>query len=359
MKNYIYGFLLSFMVLICPLSANDSNQKEPSLRVNQLIYQPIHAAQYLHDTLYISGEDLAAMTYGTYEISDDKECLTIQNNIIDYTDDSRYIQVNHISKTLSTPTCTINEITYIPITILDLISYPYTLSEDGAQLSLTPLMPYSTATDSPSGHRLFSTSYKNYEEVFSNLLDVPQMNTLLKDAKKNNYYISFMSTTYKKQCFEAMADLSNSLPYNKLETHVHLRQLNCSSHLPTLSGWTTLPVNFKMYSDGLSLTIGEQKQTNTSFWSTYNPSLDSVSIDLNKSLDTLVMRSLYAYYRDLYNLKDDLHTSPILTIQMGRSEQMRYLVYLDTASNPTEFQVIIYRMTTGKTVDYYIDVMTK
>ena len=357
MKNYFYGCLLILLVFISPIYAEDTSYKQPILKLNQLTYKPLHTAKNLHDTIYLSGEDLAALTYGTYEVLEDEYVLTIQNQFIRYTKDSRFIKLNGISKTLHTPTCTIDDTTYLPITVLDLISYPYTLSD--YNLSITPLMPYSTATDTLSSHKLFTTNYKSYNEVLGTLLSESETSQLVTDSKKNNRYISFMSSTYKKQCFDAMIELSKNPVLSKMQTNVHLRQLNCSSDTPVLSGITTLPITYKMSSEGLALNIGDKKYTNSSLWSTYNPVQEEFGIDIHKSFDMLIMRTLYSYYRDLYNFKDDLDTIPITTIQMGRSDQLRYRVYLETSSHPVEFQVIIYRMTTGKTIDYYIDLVTQ
>lgn len=357
MKNYIYGFFITFLIFISPTYANNVSSNEPTLQLNQLTYIPLHKAQQLNDTLYISGQDLASMTYGTYETLEGDDVLTIQNQSITYTPNSRFIKVNGISKTLSEPTYTLKDITYLPINVLDSISYPYALSNDCSKLSITPLIPYSTATDNPSSHRLYTTAYKSYEEALDTLLSESEINQLITESKQANRYISFMSTNYKKQCFEAMTELSQTQQLSKLQIKVHLRQLNYCSGVPSLSGFTTLPVSYKMSGDGLSLNLCDTQSTNNFFWSTYNPSQSEISIDLNKSLDTLIMRSLYTYYRDLYNLKDDLNTSPIITIQRGRSDQMCYRVYLDVPTNPVELQVVLYRMTTGKTIEYYIDLV--
>ena len=359
MKNYIYGFLLIFIVLTHPTYAADTTCNEPSIQLNQLTYSPIHTAQRLNDTLYLSGEDLASMTYGTYEVLENGEyLLTIQNHRILYTPNSRFIKLNNISKILTESTYTIDEITYLPVQVLDLIQYPYTLSEDATKLSITPLLPYSTATDSPDSHRLLSTNFKNFSEAFRSLLSEDETTKLITEAKQTKSYVSFMSTTYKNACFEAMAELGQSPSYQKRQTKVYLRQLNRHSKTPTLSGFTVLPVNYKMSQEGLNVKIGEQTYTSTFFWSTYNAiNQEPLYIDLNKSLDMMLMRTLYAYYREQYDLKDDLSTTPIVTIQMGRSDQMRYHTYLNHTTTPTHLQVVIYRMTTGTSIDYYIDLV--
>ncbi len=359
MKNYIYGFLLIFIVLIRPTYAADTTYNKPSIQLNQLTYSPIHTAQRLNDTLYLSGEDLASMTYGTYEVLENGEyLLTIQNNRILYTPNSRFIKLNSISKVLTEPTCTIHEVTYLPINVLELIQYPYTLSEDATKLSITPLLPYSTATDSPDSHRLLPTNFKNFSEAFNLLLSEDETTKLITEAKQTKSYVSFMSTTYKNACFEAMMELSQSPTYQKRQTKVYLRQFSHHGKTPTLSGFTVLPVSYKMSQEGLNVKVGDKTYTNTFFWATYNAmNQEPLCIDLNKSLDMMLMRILYAYYREQYDLKDDLNTAPVVTIQMGRSDQMRYHTYLDHTTTPTHLQVVIYRMTTGTSIDYYIDLI--
>ncbi|MBP3888050.1 MAG: hypothetical protein J6F30_10495, partial [Cellulosilyticum sp.] len=92
MKNYFYGCLLILLVFISPIYAEDTSYKQPMLKLNQLTYKPLHTAKNLHDTIYLSGEDLAALTYGTYEVLEDEYVLTIQNQFIRYRKDSRFIK---------------------------------------------------------------------------------------------------------------------------------------------------------------------------------------------------------------------------------------------------------------------------
>lgn len=338
-----------------PIYAEISPLVQPSITLNQLPYAPIHDAQIMNGSLYLSVEDLAALTYGTYESTDSGEKLTIQNQQITYVMNEYAVYISGIRKSIHNVPTALNGVTYLPIEVLDLISYPYTLSEDQLNLQVIPLLPYSTAIDQPTSHHLFKTTYKDFSEVLGNIMDEASFSNLISTAKTNNCYISLMNATYKDKCFE---ELTQIIKNDKRQVSVHLRQLDCSKKTPVLSRLITLPINYKMKTDGLQITMGDKTTTHSLFWSTYYPfQEDPLMIDLEKSLDVMVMRNIYAYYREQYDLKDDLNTSPIITVQTGRSEQMRYHVYLEQAIEHTDYQVVIYRMTTGSTIQYYIDLL--
>ena len=354
MKNYISGILLAFICFITPIYAQDTTA--PSLTVNHLPYSPVHAAKLINDMLYLSGEDLAQMTYGTYEASTSGEILHIQNHSILYTSDTYAIKVDGIKKQLTHPTKTIDQTLYLPVSVLELIHYPYTLSSEQKSLDITTLLPYSTATDQPASHTLFPTSYKQFDEALSPAASQEVYSTLISQAQSHNQYISSMNTTYKTNCLAEIDEMIRSPLHSNLKTIVHFRQLDCHSGVPILSSFTTLPITYKVQESQLKLTIGTTPVKSPLFWATYNLSqTDPISIDLNKSLDAMIMRSIYEYYRDLYDLKDDLHTSPIINIKMGRSNQISYLVYLDDATLQTQYELVIYRMTSAHTVQYYVD----
>lgn len=351
MKKTFLSILFLCICLICPLQATTLTQANPTLKLNNLTYTPIHPALITNETLYVSAEDLASLTYGILTSTDDTTLLTIQDKKISFTDASRYIKVDGITKMMPTSTLTHNEVTYLPITLLDTISYPYTLSENGTFLSITPLPPYSLATDTAQSHIILSTHYKTLEEIFDPLIIDTSSSALIHNALINNQYLSFISTTYKKDAFARMKKM---LPNDK-QIKVHFRSLNTSSNTPTLSTLTTYPLQYTLDTNGLNLQLGEHKLAYTCFWSTYNPDTHTTNIDLNKSLDVMIMRRLYEYYRDQYDLKDDLNLSPIIKVQKGRSDAISYLVYLDQPDSASEYKIIIYKESFANAINYYVD----
>lgn len=353
-----------FLILMCFIyptyAETTSTTPIVSLTLNHLTYAPIHQAEISNNMLYLSGEDLAAMTYGNWEKTESGEMLTIQNKRISYSTGSRYYKINGISKLLNYSTKEVEGTIYVPACLLKEIDYPYTLSEDGSTLSIMPLMPYSTATDSYSEHTLYPTNLKTLDEILSPMMPETDVDAFIRQAKSTGKYISFMTTNYKTQCLEAIRHMI--LDQNKagLKTTVYMRQLDCSQDIPKLSGFATFPVSYNTSDSGLTLSLGDRTCANPFFWAAYNPILrNATAIDLNKSLDAMVMRSIYAAYRDQYALKDDLETSLVTTIQMGRSDQINYRVYLDNAQVHTEYQVVIYKKSTLHTVDYYVDLISE
>lgn len=351
MKKIFLSILCLCICLIYPLEATTLTQTVPTLELNNLTYLPIHPALMQNKVLYVSAEDLASLTYGTFTSTEADYLLTIQGKKISFTSGSRYIKVDGIIKLLPISTLTHNEVIYLPVSLLDTIDYPYSLSEDGTSLRIDPLLPYSLATDTAGSHKLLATHYKSLEEIFDPLTMDKSSSSLIQTAVKNNQYLSFISAAYKKDALEAMKKF---IPNDK-QINVHFRSLKTFSNSPTVSQFTTYPVQYTLDSEGLNLQLGDNKLTYSLFWSTYNPSTHSTDIDLNKSLDMMIMRSLYEYYRAQYDLKDDLNLSPIMNIQMGRSDTLSYRVYLDEAHTSLEYEVLIYKQSFADTIHYYID----
>ena len=351
MKKTFLSILFLFICLICPLQATTLTQASPTIKLNNLTYKPLHSPQIINDMLYVSAEDLAHMTYGTLTSTEDTYTLRIQDKNINFTDASRNIKVNGILTLLKDGSLTTNQIIYLPISLLDCINYPYTLSNDASSVHIEPLLPYSLATDTAQGHTLLPTDYKMLEEVFNPLVSDASSSDLIKDALIRNQYLSFISTRYKN---EALVAMKKSISKDTQLT-VHFRSLNSTGDTPILSTLTTYPLQYTLDSNGLALQLGDTKLTYTCFWSTYNPSTYTTTIDLNKSLDVMIMRSLYEYYRDQYDLKDDLNLNPIIKVQMGRSDSIAYKVYLDQPNVTSEYEVIIYKESSAHTIDYYVD----
>lgn len=351
MKKTFLSILLLCICLICPLQATTLTQAVPTLKLNNLTYIPVHPALLLNEMLYVSAEDLAAMTYGTLTSTEDTTLLTIQGQKISFRDKSRYIKVDNITKIMPISSLTHNEVIYLPVSLLDTIDYPYTLSKDGTSLLINPLLPYSLATDTAESHKLLPTHYKTLEEIFDPLAIDESSSALIKSALINNQYLSFISTNYKK---DALVTMKKTIPNDK-QIKVHFRSLNTSSSIPALSTFTTYPVQYALDSNGLELQLDDDKLIYSVFWSTYNPSTHTTSIDLNKSLDVMIMRSLYEYYRNQYDLKDDLNLSPIINVQMGRSDAISYRVYLDQPDTTLEYKVMIYKQSFSDTTHYYVD----
>ena len=356
MKKSFYLFFIFVLVFIGSIYGSEDTHV-PIIELNQLTYKPLHELQLIEDTLYISGEDLAMLTYGNYSSHEKDWELVIQNKKIRYTSESNQIQIDGISKTLSHPTHLMQDVIYLPIEVLDTIKYPYTLSDNPKRLQIMPLLPYSTSTDNSNSHHKFTTPSRDLTEILKSVIkEEAASQALIDQCKLERCYISLTNTTYKTRCFEEMKALLNSSQYYKSEINVYFRELIHSNDAPALSKFDKLPLRYKLTSSGLELKIGDASYKTQVFWSTYSPYQDEfVAIDLNKSFDAMLMREIYNTYRNRYDLKDDIDTSPIVTIQMGRSDQIRHKVYFDDASNPTPYQVVIYKMSTGKADNYYVD----
>lgn len=351
MKKQLYLLCLLFAILALPLMIY-ATEAMPTITLNNLNYKAEKNPLIIKDTLFLSGPDLAAMTYGTYKQSDKLATLTIQNHIFTYdliTGKSTHNGINYL------PEARIQlidqSIVYFPITLLDDCDYPYSYTNN--HLSLTACMPYSPATDQAKDHRTFQTTIKDYSELLTPLLNEEEAHKLVADAKKQHYYISFISLDHKKECFSSMKNLYYPIP----TMNVHFRQVEQAGSTPTLMQLDTYPISYRFDEDTLSLSFDKNKLSSPCFWAAYDPYSLSTAIDINKSFDIMILRLLYEYYRDSLQLKDDVSLSPILKMTYARSDYMIYDVYMPSDSSHKHYQLILYKCTGANTIDYYIDLL--
>lgn len=351
MKKILLTFFLFCFCLISPLRATPLTSTPLTLEVNHLTYLPKYTPKSYDDMLYISADDLALMTYGTLTPIEDHYKLVIQNQKIIFTTNSRYVEVNGTIHIISHTPVQTQDTIYIPLALLTVTQVPYTLSSEDLTLNIVPMLPYSTATDTYQSHQMLTTTYRTLSEIFNSLSESTDTSSLLKIALQSEQYLSIANITYKK---EALA-LMQKLLLNDKSIQVHFRNLDLSTGFPSISDFTVLPLTYKFNSDSLSLQLGDTPLTANCFWATYNPSTYATAIDLNKSLDVMLMRSIYEYYRTLYPLKDDLHVLPVTIIQRGRSDAIHYPVYLEHLTEEIPYQVVVYKQCNAHTIDYYVD----
>ena len=348
MKNKLISFLLLLMMLVMPLQAKSSYK----LILNGLTYEPTYTPIISQKNLFLSLNDLADMTYSSYiQNSDNTYLWSLQKTTLEFTVKNKTVKVNQNQQTLNIAPFMVNNVLYVPISYLTLADYPYTLSTDLKQLELTSLLPYSTSTDSYNSHTTLATDYIDLESIFTPFLKEDNQQ-FIQTAIKSKQYLSFASPAYKKDILAGLNKIIGSLP----PLEITYRNLDLLDEVPTSSSLTTYPLKVTTENNGLRLTFNHKNLIYKCLWPTYNPSASNTSIDINKSLDVMIMRALYENYRDTYDLKDDVHFSPITIVQMGSSESITYTVYSDHLLDQTHtYTVTIYKYITAEKINYIVD----
>nr|WP_302597874.1 stalk domain-containing protein [uncultured Cellulosilyticum sp.] len=348
MKKHLLLFLVVLVLFITPLYANTTK----TIYLNDFLYQPIHKVLSKDDTTYISLEDLNQLTYSSYTQTDNSLVIDFNGTTIKTDIDSRLLKVGNTTFTLSSPIALINDVIYIPTQFFTVLNYTY--AENDASLSFTSPTPYSTTTDSYKGHTKISAGDTNLADLVKDASTTPEEGEiLLKDAIKNNRYLVLPFKSPSPQLLNALrTNLKSSKPME-----IVVRKADFLSKTPSISTLETVPITPLLDGEKLSIKINATTLTSTFFELAFNPSDDTNLIDSDKTFDAILTRLIYSYYRDYYHLKDDVHFSPVSTIEMKRSDAMHFKVYLNEVMDtvPSSYEMIISKQMHADRISYLVD----
>jgi len=348
-KNKILTVTLLILFMIYPVYATTPF----TIVLNGINYAPKYPVYEDNKMLYVSMDDFLSLTYGSV-ISDNKTyTLSIQNDTIKFTPNERIAYINTKLVILANMPSLKDQI-YLPINLLDSIKYPYTLNKDLFCLTLVPIPPYSRTTDSYEDHVLTDTKIEYLSATLQSLVPEDKVLSLLATAKKDSSYISFIDNTDKDNLLNLMRlDLLKAAP-----RQLKLREIDSLSSTTKVSSLKTLPLKIGIKDNNLTAEIGQGSVTYNCIWAAYKPDDKTLKVDVSKSLDATLMRMLYEYYRDQYDLKDDLYFSPVTLIKNGRADSIVYTAYSDSMTGQKNiYDVIIYRTNEEKLITYTIDLI--
>ncbi|MGL6175075.1 MAG: stalk domain-containing protein [Cellulosilyticaceae bacterium] len=358
MKNkFILIFFLVFLITNSILGLST-----PSITLNGLHYESKYPIIVKDNTPFIAIETLGDLTTSPIE-TNNTYTISLNGKLIKLSPLQPQITIGAKKETLPASPFWSQGTLYIPITLLDYINYPYTW-ENGTLSLLSPI-PYSQNTDSPTDH-IFLESIPNlvkYPNYINTMASQDFMSQSLTQTLESHSYLAFMDTTYKQEVYKRLKNKLLTSPYNNME--IALRTLNMGSEYPTLSPYTIKPFSISLLDTSLSFNIEGQSLGYDNIWSTFLPSQSLTKLDLDKTIDTTIMRVLYQYYRDSNNLKDDTFFSPLYMLTNNRTNTFNQKVYTsirttqDIVSTPLthEYTVSIHRVhTTGK-LTYVIDIL--
>lgn len=348
MKKHLLLFLVVLTLFITPLCANTSK----NIYLNNLLYEPIHKVLLIEQMTYISLDDLLELTYGSSTQKEDALEINLNGMCLKTALNSRVIQTMNSSFTLTKPIQTIDSVIYVPVELFKHIDYPCTITD--TDLSFLTPVAYSTSTDRYIDHTHISAGQTKLTDLVRAAYTTPEEGeTLLKEAIKNNYYLVLPFKSEDARLTSAFkAKLKTALPME-----IVVRQGDFLSKTPCLSTLKTIPITPTLQQDKLTVQIENTTLSPTYFEVAFNPSDDENMIDSDKTFDAILMRLIYAYYRDYYHLKDDVHFSPVSIIEMKRSDTMHFKVYLDQVMDAPSvtYDMVISKRLHPDRISYIVD----
>ncbi len=348
MKNTLLTVILFLFLAAYPAYGNTSY----TLTLNGITYTPKHDLHKINKSLYLSADDFTALTYSRITSENKQYVLDIKGHVIKFTANDRIAHVNGKVTVLTHMPLLINKQLYMPVSILNYIHFPYKQSEETLLLAFDAVVPYSKISDSYEDHLLMESKITNLTHSLKALLPAPLAANLLDEAKKNDDYISFIDNTDKDSLLELMR--LNLIKGKNIQ--VAFREIDVISDSPKVSGLKYMPLSLKTDDNNLIAEFGEKTLTYNCIWAAYMPSDSRHKIDVSKSLDATLMRMLYEYFRDQYDLKDDLYFSPVVPIKNARTNSIAFRTYSDHITNQKLiYDVVVYKTIDHKQITYTVD----
>lgn len=348
MKKHLLLFLVVVSLFIAPLYANTTK----AIYLNDLLYQPVHKVLSKDNMTYISLEDLNELMYSDYTQTDNNLVINMNGTTIKASLNSRLLKIGNTAFTLSAPVLLVEDVIYIPVQFFTFLNYTFAESTDS--LNFISPTPYSATTDSYKGHTKVSAGDLILTQLVKEAAPTPQSGEMiLKDAIKNNHYLILPFKSPSPQLLNALkTNLKSSKPME-----IVIRKADFLSKTPSISVLTTVPIIPTLDKDKISVKLGDTTLTSTFFEVAFNPSDDSNLIDSDKTFDAILTRLIYSYYRDYYHLKDDIHFSPVSTIEIKRSDAMHFKVYLDQVldTTPSSYEMVISKQMHPDRISYVVD----
>lgn len=362
MKNISKIVLLLFVLLITPVYAHTGY----TFKVNNILYNLDTPLILKNNTLYIAADELAEITFSLLTEKEGSYTLNLQGQNIHMTANKLNFISDSKTYTFSAPPFMLEDTLYIPIDFLNVLDYPLEVDTTSKVVRLNIPTAYSQNVDNPSDHQFISSTY-NLTHLPAHLLSLSSEEAILQDiqsAQLAKQYISFLDNTHKAQLADFINRRIGYSPYNNIQ--VSFRVLNTHTYPNEITDTLTLPLKIGFSANNLVLHLGEQKIDSPMYWVAFYPKETLTEIDLNKSFDATLMRALYEYYRNTYELKDDKFFSPLTLISSGRTNEMLHAAYslsfkADNSLKEYEstYTIKVNRIHPSGTMHYIVDIISK
>lgn len=356
MKNKIVWVTLLSLLIVCPIFATT----QYSVYLNGISYTTQHPLIEKNDTLYISLEELAIMTLSPLEHVDDSYTLTLHDSKVSLRDKFLSYSVGNEKKVLPEAPFSVDDLLYVPVTFLDDLDYPYTLDLENNIFTLEALTPYSRNVDKIDNHtfKALDESLKVLPAHVNAFCSDEAVAEALNTALLEKQYIAFMDNSSFETVYNSFNAKFSFSPYSNIQ--VTIREIDTQTYPNKITRTTTLPAKVKMSPHTFKLSIGDEQFDYPMIWPTFYPSKSFTDQDLTKTIDVTLMHALYEYYRNHYDLRDDIYFSPFTTVTSDRTGTMSHDAYsLSVDKVETHYTVKVYRTHPSGSIHYMIDIIAK
>lgn len=324
MKNS-FKMLVLVLILFCvsPLQASTTY----SFKVNNILYNLESPLIQKNDAFYITAQELADITFGTLTQNNDSYTLSLQGKAIQFAPHKLTFTMSGQTYTFSALPFMLSERLYIPIDFLKILDYPLEIDVTNQEICLDIPSPYSRNVDTPSEHSFIDSTYnlKNLPAHLLSLSNTEDITAAIDSATTSKYYMSFLDNTNKNKLADFIRTRITYSPYNNMK--VSFRVINTHTYPNIFMDTVTHPLKIGFSGNDLILYIGDTHVDYPMYWTTFYPNKSLTQMDVHKSFDATLMRALYEYYRNAYELKDDKYFEPFALIKSDRTNEMLHGVY--------------------------------
>jgi hypothetical protein len=352
MKNKFFVFLLTLLFAL-PLYGVDS----PRIVLNGIAYKEVHPLVEKNENLFVSKEDFMLLTYAKIE-SNQNQTYTIHLGSVRFTlsPHSTEVRIGRETFRLDTTLFIQEETLYIPLEVLDLVGISYQFENN--VLSISDVIPYSQNIDRVSSHT-FKEAELHLENLPSQLTIFSTEESLLKEiqtAKEDKNYLAFLDRTFQPEVHELLRQRLRTSPYNNIQVILRVPEL-FEEH--SISSFEVLPMTIDVFSKRLDVTIGDTLTPITSLWTTFYPHESMTSVDITKTMDVTLMRTVYEYYRNKYHLRDDTFFSPFTMVTSDRTNTLIHDAYAIENGQEVGYTIRVHRVHPSGTLTFLVDLYRK
>ncbi len=340
MKKNILIVLLCFIVSF-PTFAYE-------VKLNGVDYQLVEPLQVNDNTMYLSAVDIANVVFGNYSRQDNLISNSYYRLVL-YAHNSRF-SLNSIVKTLRYFPFLQQDVLYVPVEVLDYFDIEYYLDDEELLIN-TPIF-YSLIKERFDNNYFTSADYSldNLPPYLINFLTEEQIDEALELTYSDEYYLSFMDNSIREEVYTVLAEKLKGAPYNRLE--VLYKEYSNGKIGNVVQEDIRIEISPEL--DKLIITIGDDTFEYSNILATFLPSVtDEVIIE--KTIDVTIMHSLYTYYRDKFDLRDDIYYTPLYFTSTDSTNIFAHDAY-DNEKDSMDYTIDIQRLRHARNIQYIINV---
>jgi hypothetical protein len=350
-----YKYLISLLLLLfCfPIFPNSVT----TVLLNGISYETTHPILSKENMIFLSDQDLEALTYASITQKNSTAYEIDLGSIkFDISIDSKNVRIGRETFTLTSPLFIDQDILYLPLEILDFCGIPYHLKD--TTLSFSDLIPYSQNIDRVSAHQ-FREATIHLENLPEQLSIFSTKESILEEisrAKQNKDYIAFLDSTFQTEVHDLLRERLRYSPYNNMQIIIRKRD---PFDPYTISSLEVIPMNVKVFSRKLDITIDDTLIPVTSLWTTFYPHESMTDVNLTKTLDVTLMRTIYEYYRNKYGLRDDKFFSPFTIVTSERTNTLIHDAYAIENNLEVDYTIKVHRIHPSGSLVFLVDLYKK